>query len=432
MKNTLTAIIAIVVLLLASAVSVSALSGLDMNSIEVKLNGDKIEDGAKLAIMKGEPIEAKVCFVPTQDIDAYFEFALVGGNYRQLDVRADTGAKVHYFAGVKDCAEATFDINAKVEMGNYTLRVFSFDRYSPSSQSVADFDIYIVGKNNEIVFEKVSMAQSVMAGKDLRPKVFIRNNGRTDEKRVDVFAKLVSLDGTVIATSNIVSVEDLEINTMNKPSEEMSLEVPATVAPGVYEVQFVAEYDNDFSTDVYTQNVRVEKCLGQCAGRLVSTPDTEVVVEKVNKEVARGASAIYSLSVANEGSRANAYTVRVDGADDFATVEVKPTNFFSIKAGEVKDVNIVVTPRANAVVGDHEVSVTILAGDNVVKELSLSTSVVEGNTGASWNLLKNGLGIGFIVLLALLVVLVLIVILNKFKGDKESDDEEDLKGQTYY
>jgi hypothetical protein len=432
MKAKLTTFVAMVLLLFASVVSVSAFEGIDMSTLEVKINGDNIDDGATLAILKGEELNARVCFVPTKDITAYFELALVGGNYRQLDVRADTGAKVEYFAGVKYCAYATFKINEKVEMGNYTLRVFSFDRNSASNSSVKDYQIYIVGQNNELVFEKVSMAQRVMAGRAISPILFIRNNGREDEERIDIKAELRSMEGRLISESSIVTMEDLEMNKGDKPSQQMILEIPETTEPGVYEVVFIAEYDRGFSTQTFSKTVIVEKCLGQCAGKIVSTPDSDITVAESSKEVARSGKAVYQLSVKNEGSRAIAYTVRVDNIEDFAIAEVQPTNFFSIEAGKAKDINVVLTPKAGAKAGDHEFGVTVLANGDVVDEYSMVLDIEEDAGTASWASLKNGLGIGFIVLLVLFVILAIIVILNKFKGDKDGDDDEDLKGQTYY
>lgn len=432
MKARITAIVAMVLLLFALVVSVSAFEGIDMDKLEVKLNGDKVENGTMLAIMKGEDVNARVCFVPTKDIEAYFELALVGGQYRQLDVRADTGSKVKYFKDVKDCAYATFKINDKVEMGNYTLRVFSFDRNSASSESVIDYKIFVVGKNNELVFEKVSMASRVMAGRTIDPIVFVRNNGRSDEERVDISAELRDMTGKVVAESEIVSIENLDMNEGDKPSQPMHIEVPDTTEAGVYEVAFVAEYDNGFSTETYSKTISVEKCIGQCAGKVITTPDSDITAETTKKEVMRGAKAVYPLSIKNEGSRALAYTIRVDDIEDFAVAEVQPTNFFSVEAGKAKDVNVVLTPKAGAKLGDHEFGVTVLANGEVVDDFSFVATVADSDNATGWASLKNGLGIGFIVLLVLLIILALIVILNKFKGDKDSEDDEDLKGQTYY
>lgn len=431
MKIKLTAIIAIVVLMLTSMISVNALTGVDMDTLEVKLNGETISNGAKIAVMKGEDITAKVCFTPDQDVNSYFEFAIVGGKYRDLDMRADTGAKVKFFKDVKDCAQATFKINTKVEMGNYTLRVFSFDRNSDSKTSVADYNIFVVGKQDELVFEKVSMSNSVMAGKQINPKVFVRNNGREDVARADITAELRTLSGTVVAKSNIVSVEDLDVNAMNKPSEEMQIEVPATLAPGVYEVAFVAQFNDDYATSEATRTITVEKCLGQCAGKVTSQAETVITAEARAKEVGASGSAVYSVSIKNEGSRAVAYTVKVDGAD-FAIAEVQPTNFFTVEAGKAKDINVVITPKAGAAKGDHEFGVTVVGEDEVVADLSLVATVVDGSSVApSWANIKNGLQIGFVVLFVLLVILALIVVLNRFKG-KDSEEDEDMKGQTYY
>src|SRR3989344_3619473 len=194
MKAKLFGVIA-AVLLLASVISASALDGLDMDSIEVSLNGKDLseERTTTFAMKKGDVLPVEVCFVPTKDVNLYFEVALVGGPYRELDTRETTGKKVNYVAGVKDCAETQITISEKVDIGNYTLRIFSFDKTSASKESVVDYKIYVTSEQDELVFEKISMPASIMAGRSLSPKVFIRNNGRQDEERVDVSAELRSL-----------------------------------------------------------------------------------------------------------------------------------------------------------------------------------------------------------------------------------------------
>lgn len=432
MKAKLFGVIA-AVLLLASVISASALNGLDMDSVEVTLNGrDLSEDkSTTFAMKKGDVLPVEVCFVPTKDVNLYFEVALVGGPYRELDVRETTGKKVHYVAGVKDCADTQFSINEKVDIGNYTLRVFSFDRTSASKESVVDYQIFVTGEQDELVFEKISMPASIMAGRSLNPKVFIRNNGRQDEERVDVSAELRSLvSGTVIARSNIVVVEDLNVNEGNKPSEELNLEIPSTLEAGAYEVRFLASYDRDFSEDTYSTTINVEKCLGLCAGKVISSPDTEITAGTTAKDVFRTGRVVFPLSIKNEGSRAVTYTIELNKAEEFAVYEVQPTNFFTVESGKAKDINLVLTPKAGADVGDHPFTVTIYANGEAADKLSFVATVVEAESAKSWTSVKNGLQIGFIVLLVLLVVLALIVIFSRFKG-KEGEDE-DIKGQTYY
>jgi len=434
MKKVLT-IASLFVMLFASVFSVSALSGLDMNSIEVELSGRQLDQNAAnlIAFQKGDNLPVEVCFIPTEDKNLYFEFAIVGGDYRDLDVRADTGKKVFYKAGVYDCAQAEFSIKDKVEIGNYTLRVFSFDKTSASAQSVADYDVYVTGKQDEIVFEKISIPNKVMAGRSVHPIVFVRNNGREDEDRVDITAELVSLSGDLVAKSNIVSVEDLEVNEGNKPSDEMLIEVPAGTVAGTYEVRFVAEYDRDYSVDTYTTSIVVEECLGECLGKTISKPDTEITPAGTVREVGADGSADYKLSVKNEGSRAVTYTIEVNGLEDLAVAQVSPSNFFTLEATKAKDLDLTVTPLAGLEAGNYEFDVEIKANSVTVDKATFVLTVLEdtGVKSTSWTSIKNGLQIGFIVLLVLLIILALIVTLNRVKGNDGEDDDE-LKGQTYY
>jgi len=130
-------ILVAVVTIVLSSLSVSSIDGLDMNNLELTLSGRELSQTGNnlVAIKKNTQVPVEICFVPTQDVTLYFEFAIVGGKYRDLDVRADTGKKIFYKAGVYDCAQTEFKKNKKVDIGNYTLRVFSFDKESSSAAS---------------------------------------------------------------------------------------------------------------------------------------------------------------------------------------------------------------------------------------------------------------------------------------------------------
>ena len=68
-----------------------------------------------------------------------------------------------------------------------------------------------------------------------------------------------------------------------------------------------------------------------------------------------------------------------------------------------------------------------MSGEETLKEVSLRANVVD-NTG-SWDSIKKGLEIGFVVLVILFVIIALIIGFSRLKN---KDDEEDEEDKTYY
>ena len=79
----------------------------------------------------------------------------------------------------------------------------------------------------------------------------------------------------------------------------------------------------------------------------------------------------------------------------------------------------------NAQAQDYSATLTVKAGDMVVKQVPVTVKVASAQAN-SFGSLRKGLEIGFIVLLIVLVILGLILAARKLGGKEEEE------GKTYY
>ena len=96
-------------------------------------------------------------------------------------------------------------------------------------------------------------------------------------------------------------------------------------------------------------------------------------------------------------------------------------------AEETNGAYVFVSVNEDAQAGLHEVTVNVSSGSNVLESFDLTVNVIEET---SYSSLKQGLELGFSILLVILVILGIVVATKKLRAD---DDESIIdEDQTYY
>lgn len=325
----------------------------------------------------------------------------------------------------------------EVEEDNYKLRLIVSDRYGTTL--VKDYNLRIDSPRHGFQIEDVvfNPGNYIQAGRALLATVRVQNKGENTENSVKVTVAIPDLGVSDSDFIDQVEFEDSET------SEEMFLRIPSCAEPGDYTAVIEVRY-NELRESV-TEEAVITVTKGDACDALLpedtpATPKTVISVGATSQELTVGeAGVIYPLTVTNNGASSKTYTVSVQGAEDFATVQINPVSTFILGKDGSQAVYIYVTPLDNAAAGSRVFTVTVSDGEKVLKQVPLTANVVAGEkapqaSSADWGSVKRALEIGLIVLVVLLVIIGLIIGFNKLKGDDEDFDEEEDKeeGQTYY
>ena len=184
--------------------------------------------------------------------------------------------------------------------------------------------------------------------------------------------------------------------------------MPLTVPSGVYDVHFKVYFDDgdDYSEEVYSLVVGA----GQAYESQISM-DTQYQVASAGKAI------VYKVLLENPNVD---YNVEVEGLN-FGTYEVRT---------EDGKAYVFVSIDEDANFGEYTFNVVVSAGTNVLEEFEVTTKVAQDS--ANFSDVKQGLEIGFAVLLVILVILGIILVAKKLgKGDDLEEPMLD-EDQTYY
>jgi uncharacterized membrane protein len=114
----------------------------------------------------------------------------------------------------------------------------------------------------------------------------------------------------------------------------------------------------------------------------------------------RGSPANLSFYIKNAGSAPQTKVKLLSFKPENWKVEFKPEKVEALAAGELKQIEVIVTPGEQALVGDYSVAVGV-EGEKVSKNLELRVTV-KASTAWGW----IGIGIIVVVLLGLVILFV--------------------------
>jgi hypothetical protein len=247
-------------------------------------------------------------------------------------------------------------------------------------------------------------------------EVFIASVGISNEgydKEDDVYVKMSIPElGLTTRTDRFDLYTDRDANEeeYSKFHKQLFMQMPLNVPSGVYDVYFTVYFDDGDEAREVVYSLIVGS--GQAY-------DSQITMDSEYQVTSAGKAIVYKVLFANPNVD---YNVVVEGLD-FGTYEVRT---------EDNTAYVFVSVDEDASNGEYAFNVVVKAGSNVLEDFAVTTKVTEGNSDVSYSSVKQGLEIGFAVLLVILVILGIILVAKRLgKGDEIEEPMLD-EDQTYY
>jgi len=400
-------------------------------SVRTKIDGDVVNEGDtnRVDFLRGDTVDVQVRINSSIDLENVEIMALISGyEFNDIEPMSDTTGVFDVETNVSYKKNLNIRIPIEVEEDDYKLRILVSDRYGDSA--IYDYKLKLDSPRHGFQIEDVvfSPGTVVEAGRALLTTVRIENKGERDEESVKVTVAIPELGISASDFIDEIEYEDSET------SEEMYMRIPVCAEAGDYTAVIEIRY-NELRSSIY-ENAVISVVEGEACGAATGDDEAQTVIAlgATSQNLVPGeAGALYPLTVTNEGGDAVAYTISVEGTNDFASVQINPVNTFILNGGDSQAVFIYLTPVEGAAEGQHVFTVSVKSGDEVLKQIPLTAMVEEGEEKATVNMdVRDALEVGLIVLVVLLIILAVIVGIKKLKRDEEMGDEDEVEGKTYY
>ncbi len=383
-------------------------------------------------VEKDNPIEVEVTFTANADMRIEVEAELSGDGKK--DKISDSTDEFNVHAGTTYVKKLELELPLRMDQDRkYQLRVTISDRYDyltiPGILDISSTDHAI--QIRDIV---LSPENEVQAGRALLVTARIKNRGGSEEEDVKVKASVPALGISASDYIDELDEEDCDGEDCDDSttSEELYMRIPECAEPGEYTVRVCVEFDDGDEEKCETTKIQVvesDTCKIAAAEEPIATGKTIITIGPETQDIAKGGSAMYPVTIANDGAESKVYSISVDSAD-WADFSVTPSNVLVVGAGESKAAYISVKAKPTAS-GLQVFSATIKSGESVLKQVPLRANISGGAVAAtSLGKIKKALEIGLVVLVVLLVILGLIIGFNKLRGSEE--EEEAGEEKTYY
>lgn len=255
--------------------------------------------------------------------------------------------------------------------------------------------------------------EALKAGSKIEIAYIVGNEGSHDLEDVYVTARIPEL-----CIERTVYVGDLADEDNDDDEDTLSgilyLQVPVDAKAGTYTLEVTAWNDDADATSVQAITIAA-------AEKAEQKDVTQIVVDGTSKEVTAGGNAEYTFTIMNVGANAHTYTVEVEGVNAWATSEVAPS-VLRLAGDASGAVTVTVTPKEDAVAGDHIFTVSVKADGETIKQYNVVSKIAEKEaTGVDT---KLALLVAAIVL-AVVIVILLIIMIAKIasKGSDEKAEE---------
>lgn len=324
-------------------------------------------------------------------------------------------------AGVRYVKHLTLSIPKDIDASqNYDLRIRVYNR----EESIeAPYTLRIKSQRHLLDIKDVLFTPGLNLNADqpLFTTVRIENMGDKKEEDIKVEVSIPQL-GRSGATyiDELIPFEELdhfEEGETSESSDSIYMDLRGA-QPGTYDLIVRVEYNrgHDELTESYKLTID---------GTSKVTVQESLIVDAAekSKSTAAGQGVVYKVDIANMGSTVRTFTGEVSGLD-WGSYRVDPA-LTIVQPGSTGELFVYVSPNQD-VNGQKTFTMNVKEGNNVVKQISFQTNVIE--TEGKWDSVSTGLEVGFIVLLIILVILGIILAITKM-GKKENNEP---LGESYY
>src|SRR3989344_2805308 len=421
-------VISLLTVAMVSAVSEeSTLGALTAADVSVEVNGEEYS-GTLLTVEEGEELEVEVKLEnngPTVDdpmtpLVNEVEARLMG--YDEEDVKASKIIS-SLKAGTEKKVTFTLLVPEDFKNGDATLKVFVYGGNDVLTATEYKLHVESVSHGMTVADVSFSPGKTVRAGQSLLTTVLLENNGENTEEDVKVTVEMPALGLSASEFVNKVEADNKE------DVPEMFLSLPATTAPGEYEVKVTVAYDDLKKSVSHAETVTVIANDYLNSQMFPATGKLALAVGPERQAVTAGKTASYGLALTNEGGASKALVLEA-ATGGWASATLSET-LVVLEPGKSQVVYLDLAVASDAAAGEHLASVTVKSGNDVLETVVLKADVAAAPAAPAESTnnsvsLRNGLEIAGIVLVVLVVVMGLVLGFSKLR--KDDDGEE----QTYY
>lgn len=409
----------------------AAYATIEVQKVEVDDEVVSETDANRLDVERGNDIEVSIRLRSDVDMeDVEIEAFISGYEHSDRDRISDNVGPFDMDANTSYVKYVTLGLPDLVDEDSYLLRIIVSDRYGDAE--VLQYKLKVDVPRHSVQVKDIILNPDgeVKAGRALLVTVRAENFGEKDEDSVKV---RVSIPELGITASEYIDEVESEPDDNTEDSEELFLRIPEDAKAGVYTVRAELSFNDGYDKVTKETTIRVL----EAEDVQEETPETPasktiIAISTSAQDIAKGAAgAVYPVTITNSGADSKAYTLVVDGADEWADVRITPSNSMVINGGESRVMYIYVTAREGASVGQKVFTVSVNSNGETLKQIPLSANVVAGQQTQEPTNLRRALEIGLIVLVLILIILAFVVGFRKSRKDEGESDEEPTS-QTYY
>ncbi len=410
-------------------------------------------DGAELSVIgsnvvsfeRGNTIEVKI-ELSTIDPKGNKDVRIRGwiGGYEFDDVSDETeifdmSPGVRYLKTLYINIPEDIDVGNSLESSEFALHLEAFDKKEAKTEQKFTLKIDKIRHKLNVLDVIFYPSNTVEPGRALRAVVRVENLGQKKEEDI-----LVRVSIPDLGVSTRTYIDELTANELDNEDEEDSsssrdlvLYIPQDARPGEYDVETSVEFSRGHETVTKRSTILVQGVASVVTPPSSEVPKAIISIDTTTQDVAQGSEVLYKVMVANLGKERALYTVTVEGEGAWATSRISPS-FISVDPNQAGESFVYIKSNENAPLGQQSFRVNVLSNGNVVKSLDLRSNVVaKGGELGNLGILKNGLEISFVVLIAVLIILGLVIAFRRVSsGESRTKAEEPSdtigEGQTYY
>ena len=407
----------IALLLVCSALPLVS-AGTFVSIDDVELNGVELSGGKAVFIERDSRANVRVEFRALADVKNVKTRAWIGG-YEHGSIQ-DVQGPVDVKNGVTNVVNLGLNIPGDIEASkDYVLHVEVFNEESEQGITYT-VKLNVEEKRHFIELYDVLFTPglTIDAGQALFVNARVKNRGALEEKDIRVSVKIAELGiEQAVYVDKLVPEASEDKNTASSAStNDIWIDVPEDAERKNYKLLVEAEFNGrrDKTTKEYTLTVN-----GEISKEL---EDSKILINAAEsvKQVIPEKEAVYTLDLANLNKDSKVLTPEIVGLKEWASVETNPS-VLTIGSGEVSQMLVRVTPNSDAA-GEKVFVLKLIENGRTVKEVQLK-AVVGGGAApavAGRTALTSGLGLVFVVLLALLIILGIIIAVKK-SGREETE-----------
>ncbi len=392
----------------------------------LKINGDEISQTSStvLELDRGESLDIRIGLkaVSTAFIDGFVEATIVG--YEHGFLRDEKGP-FDVDVGEEKRFSLNIELPTDMDRDRYDLRVLVFDRRGAVKEFRFPLDIDTARHTIEIKDVAFNPGSVVESGRSLLTTVRLENRGEQDEEvRVNI-----EIPGVGQATDFIDEIDEDETVT----SEELFVRIPRCAEKGTYNAKITVSFNDDKDSVTAIKPIEIVDG-GLCEETLEARENeafekTSIAIGSTGTERADNGRATFPVTITNDGSKTTSYSLTAEGADQWASIEIAPSNVMSLRSGETATAFLYVMPK-KGISGEQVMTLKVASGGKTLENIPLKVVAAEQKSNAA-----KILTVILIIIIVVVIIVALIVAFRKTGGNEDKEDEDLDKaeeGTTYY